>query len=34
MNAQALGAFIQEKTETNKVPGLSVSIVKGEHVVW
>ena len=25
-NAETLGAFIQEKIETNNVPGLSVSV--------
>ena len=34
MNAEALGPFIQVKTETNHVPGLSVSVVKGDRVVW
>jgi CubicO group peptidase (beta-lactamase class C family) len=34
MNAQTLGAFIREKTETNKVPGLSVAVAKDDRVVW
>jgi len=34
MSAEALGAFIQEKTETNNVPGLSVAVVKRDRVVW
>src|SRR5215211_765029 len=34
MSAEALGRFIQEKTETNNIPGLSVAVVKGSHVVW
>src|SRR5215213_3914573 len=33
-SASALGGFIQEKTETNNIPGLSVAVVKGSHVVW
>src|SRR5215203_1098302 len=33
-SAEALGGFIQEKTETNNIPGLSVAVVKGSHVVW
>src|SRR4051812_25528882 len=34
MGAEALGAFIQEKTETDNVPGLSVAVVKRHRVVW
>jgi CubicO group peptidase (beta-lactamase class C family) len=33
-SVDALEAFLQEKTETNSVPGLSVSVVKGDRVVW
>jgi len=33
-SASALGGFIQEKIETNNIPGLSVAVVKGSHVVW
>jgi CubicO group peptidase (beta-lactamase class C family) len=34
MNADALEAFPQEKIGTNTVPGLSVSVVKGNRIVW
>jgi CubicO group peptidase (beta-lactamase class C family) len=34
MSAVALGAFIQAKTKTNNVPGLSVAVVKRDRVVW
>jgi CubicO group peptidase (beta-lactamase class C family) len=34
MNTETLGAFIQEKTETNNIPGLSVAEVKGDRIVW
>jgi CubicO group peptidase (beta-lactamase class C family) len=34
ISAEALGAYIQEKTETNNVPGLSVAVVKRDRVVW
>lgn len=34
MNAETLGAFTQEKTEMNNIPGLSVAVVKGDRVVW
>jgi CubicO group peptidase (beta-lactamase class C family) len=34
MSAEALGAFIQERTEADNVPGLSVAVVKRDRVVW
>jgi CubicO group peptidase (beta-lactamase class C family) len=34
MSAEALGAFVQEKIRTEGVPGLSVAVVKGDHIVW
>jgi CubicO group peptidase (beta-lactamase class C family) len=34
MSVEALEAFVQEKTETNNVPGLSVAVVKSDRVVW
>jgi CubicO group peptidase (beta-lactamase class C family) len=33
-NVEALDAFLREKINTNNVPGLSVSVVKGDRVVW
>jgi CubicO group peptidase (beta-lactamase class C family) len=34
MSIEALEAFLRKKTETNSVPGLSVSVVKGDRAVW
>jgi CubicO group peptidase (beta-lactamase class C family) len=34
MSVEALEAFIQEKAETNNVPGLSVAVAKEDRVVW
>ncbi len=34
MSAEALEAFIQERTEADTVPGLSVAVAKGDRVVW
>jgi CubicO group peptidase (beta-lactamase class C family) len=34
MSIEGLEAFLQEKTQTNTMPGLSVSVVKGDRVVW
>ena len=33
-SAEMLEGLIQEKIETNGVPGLSVAVVKGDRVVW
>ena len=34
MSVEALEASIQEKAETNNVPGLSVAVAKDDRVVW
>jgi CubicO group peptidase (beta-lactamase class C family) len=34
MSVEALETFIQEKAETNNVPGLSVAVAKDDRVVW
>jgi CubicO group peptidase (beta-lactamase class C family) len=34
MDKEALGAFIQEKIKAGNVPGLSVSVVKDDRIVW
>jgi CubicO group peptidase (beta-lactamase class C family) len=34
MSVESLEAFIQEKAETNNVPGLSVAVAKENRVVW
>ena len=33
-SVEALRGFIREKIETDTMPGLSVSVVKDDHVVW
>jgi CubicO group peptidase (beta-lactamase class C family) len=33
-NAEALEAFLEEKTQRETVPGLSVAVVKSDHIVW
>lgn len=34
MSIEALEAFLLEQTETDAVPGLSVSVTKGDRLVW
>jgi CubicO group peptidase (beta-lactamase class C family) len=34
MGIEALEAFLLSRTETGAVPGLSVSVVKGDRLVW
>ena len=34
MSDEALEAFIQGEIEANNVPGLSVTVVKGDQVAW
>jgi CubicO group peptidase (beta-lactamase class C family) len=34
MSIEALEALLLDQTETGAVPGLSVSVVKGDHLVW
>ena len=34
MSVEALEALLAGRTEKGAVPGLSVAVVKGDHVVW